>query len=228
MADARITDLAAITGANIAAGDVLPVVDVSDTTENAAGSGKKTTINDLATAINTSRPQARYNASVANQAVTTADTYIVGSSIALPVTQLQAKTMYRCWFELTKTSTTGSTAATIVNVRIGVNGSTADTSRSTITFNSQTAVVDEGLYQILATFRTVGSGTSAVLQSVGLIYHRGSTTGLASAQAAPKRVTGGGFDSTVANTIIGVSFTGGASFAGNLDLVQAELLNLAL
>jgi hypothetical protein len=36
--------------------------------------------------------------------------------------------------------------------------------------------------------------------------------------------TGGGFDSTVANSIIGVSFNGSTAFAGTAQLVRAELI----
>lgn len=46
MADSRITDEAAIT--TVADGDVFGVIDVSDTTDNAAGSDKKIVASDLA------------------------------------------------------------------------------------------------------------------------------------------------------------------------------------
>lgn len=47
MADSRISDLAALTGANIAAGDLFEVVDVSDTSMAATGTNKKTTSDDV-------------------------------------------------------------------------------------------------------------------------------------------------------------------------------------
>lgn len=46
----KYTDLTAITGANLAAGDLAAVVDVSDTTMAASGTNKKTTMADLAAA----------------------------------------------------------------------------------------------------------------------------------------------------------------------------------
>lgn len=225
MADARIPDFPSITGANLADGDLLPVVDVSDTTDHATGSDAKATVLDVAYAAG--QRIALYNAAVAQQTWGAVDKYLTGSSIALPVTRLQAKTMYRCMFEVVKTSTTGSTSAPVLQVRIGTNGTTADTSRGSMTFNLQTAVIDEGVIEYWATFRTVGSGTSAVLQSVGRLTHRNSTTGLATGISTPKIATSAGFDSTVASSIIGLSCNFGTSFVGTTEVVQAELFNLA-
>jgi hypothetical protein len=47
VADAKITDLTALTGASVATGDLLPIVDVSDTTMAASGTDKKITIAEL-------------------------------------------------------------------------------------------------------------------------------------------------------------------------------------
>lgn len=51
MADTKTTDLSALTGANSADNDVVPVVDVSDTSMAASGTTKKMTIAELAKAI---------------------------------------------------------------------------------------------------------------------------------------------------------------------------------
>lgn len=50
-ADSRITDLSELTNGNVAQGDVLEVVDVSDTTDNAAGSSRKVQVASLARAV---------------------------------------------------------------------------------------------------------------------------------------------------------------------------------
>ena len=154
------------------------------------------------------------------------DTYLVGSAIAIPNGALKAGTRYHCVFNVTKTA--AGVATPIINIRIGTAGSTADASRGTLTFTAQTAVADEGLFELWATFRTVGSGTSAVLQTLVIRPHRLSVTGLGGANAVsePEIATSGGFDSTVANSIIGVSVNGGASAAWTVQLVQAELTNL--
>jgi hypothetical protein len=51
MADAKITDLASITGANTASGDQLVMVDVSDTSMAASGTDKKITRDELKVAL---------------------------------------------------------------------------------------------------------------------------------------------------------------------------------
>lgn len=50
-ADSRITDLSELTDGNVATGDFLEIVDVSDTTDNAAGSSRKVQVNSLRTRI---------------------------------------------------------------------------------------------------------------------------------------------------------------------------------
>lgn len=53
MADTKITDLTALTGASVASTDLLVIVDVSDTTMAASGTDKKITATELATAVTT-------------------------------------------------------------------------------------------------------------------------------------------------------------------------------
>jgi hypothetical protein len=166
-----------------------------------------------------------YNQSVADQGAGFAsDTYVTGSSVSIPSTGLRAGTRYHMIFAATKTA--AGTATPILNVRFGTNGSTADTSRCAITFSAQTAATDTGTFEVWATFRTVGSGTSAVLQCVGQRRHGASVTGFGNLVSQTLEVTSGGFDSTVANSIIGVSANGGASASWTIQLVQAELENL--
>jgi hypothetical protein len=96
-----------------------------------------------------------------------------------------------------------------------------------LTFAAQTAVADNGFLEVFCTFRTVGSGTTAVLQGVGILDHTLAATGLSTANVSVAKATSAGFDSTVSNLRIGFSFNGGTSFAGTTNLVQAELWNLA-
>jgi hypothetical protein len=51
VADQKVSDLASITGANTAAGDLFMLVDVSDTTMAASGTNKKITRDELASAV---------------------------------------------------------------------------------------------------------------------------------------------------------------------------------
>lgn len=191
--------------------------------DNTADSAKPISTAQQA-ALNT-KARIVYNASVSNQGPGFAsDTYLTGSSIAIPSGSLQAKSIYRCRFALTKTA--AGTATPIINVRFGTNGSTADTSRGTLTFSAQTAAADEGVFEVVVVFRTVGSGTSAVIQSSGQLRHRLSITGFGTGVSEPEAATSAGFDSTVANSIIGLSVNGGTSAAWTVTQVTTELLNL--
>lgn len=216
----KLTDLSALTGANIDVADLIEVVDLSDTTMHSSGTNKKTTLADLIVRLGNVS-----NASVANQGAGFAsDTYLTGSEIAIPAGRLKAKSIYRCKFNVSKTG--AGTATPIINIRIGTAGTTADTSRGTLTWSAQTAVADEGQFDVVAVFRTVGSGTSAVLQSMGTLNHRLSVTGLGTGVSETEVATSGGFDSTVASSIIGLSVNGGTSAAWTVNLVTAELSNL--
>jgi hypothetical protein len=166
-----------------------------------------------------------YNQSTGNQGAGFAsDTYVTGSDVAIPATGLQAGSRYHMIFEASKTA--AGTAAPVLTVRFGTNGTTADTGRCTLTFSAQTAATDTGTFEVWVTFRTVGSGTSAVMQCVGQRRHGASVTGFGTLVSQTIKATSAGFDSTVANSIIGVSANGGTSAAWTVSLVQAELENL--
>jgi hypothetical protein len=212
MVDKKLSELAAAVGLNDA--DLLLI--------SQSGLSKSATLNLLTSYIESRGRQ--MNASVANQAFTTADTYITGSDVAIPAGRLQAKSMYRLRFQLTKTSA-GGVAAPVVTIRVGTAGAIGDTARVVLTFAAQTAVADAGFIDVYATFRVVGA--AAVLQGAALLDHQLAATGLSTSNTSTPRTTSGTFDSTVANLRIGCSFNGGAAFAGNADLVQAELMNLA-
>ena len=214
MADTKISALPAVTSPT----------DASEVPVNEGGTSKKVTLNQL-TAYFEQRGR-QTNASVANQTGFAADTYLTGSDVAIPSGRLQAKSMYRVRFNVTKTA--AGTAAPVVNVRLGTAGTTADTSRATLTFGAQTALVDEGFVEAYVVFRTVGSGTTAVIQAVGFFQKELNTaTGLGPTPNQHVTVTSAGFDSTVAGLRIGISVNGGTSAAWTVNLVQAELFNLA-
>lgn len=151
-----------------------------------------------------------------------ADTYLAGSSIAVPSQGLRAGSRYRCRFDMTKTA--AGIATPIINVRIGTAGAVGDTSRATLTFGAGTAAADTGVFEVELHFRTVGSGTSAVLVATAQLDAT-ATAGLSSTAKAVSAVSSG-FDSTVANLFIGVSFNGGTSFSGTNNMVRAELGNV--
>lgn len=171
------------------------------------------------------QPTPLYNQSVAQQGAGFAtDTYLTGSSISIPNSSLKIGTRYRLIFDVSKTA--AGTATPIITIRIGTAGTTADTARLTFTFLAQTAVADIGTFEFWVTFRTVGSGTSAVIQGTGQVRHRLQITGLQNLVSTTLQVTSAGFDSTVSNLIIGASVNAGASAAWTVQMVQAELNNL--
>lgn len=152
-----------------------------------------------------------------------ADTYVTGSSISVPASSLNVGSRYHLVFDVSKTA--AGTATPILVIRFGTNGSTADAAILTFTFLAGTAAADIGTFQVWVTFRTVGA--SAVIQGTAQCQHRLSTTGLQNQPGTTLQVTSGTFDSTVANSIIGASINGGTSAAWTMQLVQAELTNLA-
>jgi hypothetical protein len=153
-----------------------------------------------------------------------ADTLIAGSAIAMPASGFVAGHRYRCQFDMVKTA--AGTATPIVVVRIGTAGTVADAAILTFTFAAGTAAVDTGMFNIDAVFRTVGSGTTAVLAGTITCSHALAATGLVSTGASGNgqlSVVSSGFDSTTAGTTISVSFNGGASFSGTNTVAFAEL-----
>lgn len=170
------------------------------------------------------------NSSTANQTGFSSDTYLAGSSLTIPTgKQVAMGFSYHLIFDMVKTA--AGTAAAVLNIRFGTAGTTADTARLTFTFTAGDANADTGTFEVWAHFRTVGSGTSAVLVGVAQCRHQLAATGLTTGGTGGSftiPVTSGGFDSTVASSIIGASFNGGAAFSGTNTLVQAKGFKLKL
>jgi hypothetical protein len=173
--------------------------------------------------VSQTAPLWKFNQSVAAQGPAfSADTYLVGSAISIPSGYPRVGTLYRASFDVSKTA--AGTATPIIVLRIGTLGTTADAAICTFTFSAGTAAADLGIVSVWGLFRTVGSGTSAVVQGRAEIRHGlSATTGLISLVSQTLQVTSGGFDSTIANTIIGLSVNGGASAAWTVQLVESEL-----
>ncbi len=216
MADSELSALTSI--GTIEDADVMYVVDTS------AALGSKVSMNQLVAYIEQRGRQ--NNASVANQGAGFAtDTYLTGSYVTIPAGRLQAKSKYRLRFFMSKTN--AGTATPIITVRLGTAGTTADTSRVVLTHTAQTAAVDTGVYDLEVLFRTVGSGTSAVIVAGGVLDHTTAATGFSVSNTAIATGVSAGFDSTVANLGIGISINGGTNAAWTVQMVNAELFNLA-
>ncbi len=152
------------------------------------------------------------------------DTYLAGSSIAIPTGGFVVNARYYCVFDMVKTA--AGTAAFTVTLHIGTAGTVADAAIITFTFAVGTAAADTGTFQVWAHFRTVGAGTAAVMVGLCECNHALAATGLITTGASGNGqlvVVSSGFDSTIAATIVGLSVNGGASFSGTNTLVEAEL-----
>jgi hypothetical protein len=166
-------------------------------------------------------PMQILNSSTTDLTVSTADIYLAGSNCPVAAGDMKAKGQYRCSFDMTKTAGTG---APVISVRIGTLGTTGDTAQITFTFGAGTSVADTGTFEVYVVWRSVGSGTSAVVSGFCRGVHNLATTGLFSNAADWVIVgtTSAGFNSSAVTTI-GCSFNGGTAFAGTNKVVQASL-----
>lgn len=165
----------------------------------------------------------QYNGSTTAQTLGNAsDTYLAGSAVTFPAGKIKVGTVYRCKFNVVKTAA-GTTGA-VISLRVGTNGSVSDSSRAACTYAAQTAVIDEGTFTIEAIFRVAGG--SAVIQILGTLLHRLSTTGLCTTgYHSFVQQFGSAFDVTTA-TKIGISVNVGTTSAWTISFVSAELVNL--
>jgi hypothetical protein len=166
-----------------------------------------------------------FNSSVTSQATfSTSDLYVTNSNVTVAAGDFKAKGQYRCLFDMTKSAGTG---AIVISVRVGTAGAIGDTAILTFTFGAGTSVADTGTFEIIATWRTVGSGTSAVMQGVCRAQkNAATTTGLwnnTGTDLVIVAATSSGFNSSTA-TNIGVSFNGSTAFAGTSTLCQSTLI----
>jgi hypothetical protein len=171
-----------------------------------------------------SYPQDMLNSSVSSQSPSTSDVYLAGSNVVVAAGDFKAKGQYRCIFDVTKSAGTGTI---VISVRSGTLGTTGDTAQLTFTFPAGTSVADVGTFEVFVNWRTIGSGTSAVIEGVCRAQKNTVTAaGLWSDTSAAKVIVAAvssGFASTTF-TNMGVSFNGGTAFAGTITTVQASLL----
>jgi hypothetical protein len=168
----------------------------------------------------TASPRTSGVANVAQIASHSADTYYVGLNVG---GRVQAGSWFRWSFRPTKAA---GTATPIYTIRYGTTGTVSDTARVTITGAAQTAVADEAWIVVEAAFRAVGA--SAVLVGQVHLFHRLATTGFSvtASNVFAVPVVSGTFDSSVANSIIGLSVNPGTAGAWVTDLVTLDAVNL--
>jgi len=171
----------------------------------------------------TTQAKLLFNSSTTSQGAGFAsDTYLTGSNILLPTSRPIVGTRFRIWFHVSKTA--AGTATPILNLRYGTGASTSDTALLTFTFAAGTPAADVAYVTVDTVFRSVGSGTSAVVSGIANMGTNLATTGFSNA-VKNVQVTSSGFDSTTANTYLGLSVNGGSSAAWTVQQVAAQLMN---
>ena len=193
---------------------------------NEAGTSKKASASQIATYVNGLVPEILLANTTTQQTGFATDQYLTGSMITADAAGAwKAGGHYHCEFNMAKTA--AGTAAPVIIVRMGTAGTTADAAVLTLTFaGAQTAVVDNAIIDVDLIIVSVGGGTSAVIFGAVIIKHKGNAVGLTN-QGGNTFYTffanSAGFDSSAA-TKLGLSFNGGASFAGTCDYVFTRLL----
>lgn len=138
MADKRVTDLTTILGSSLASGDLLHIVDISDTTDHASGTSKKLAYSELATQILTGNAATASSAAVLTTArningvsfngsaditVTAAAGTLTGATLAAGVTA-SSLTSLGTLTALNVGGVTTLTSASANSLCVGPNGAT--------------------------------------------------------------------------------------------------------
>jgi collagen triple helix repeat protein len=160
-----------------------------------------------------------YTFSSTGDVASAADTYLAGSKLAF-TGKVKVGTIIRWRFCMTKTA--AGVATPVYSIRVGINGSVADTAQCTITGLAQTAATDTGWHQLELVVTAIGAtGTMTV---TARLAHANATTGLANAaQDQILQNTSAAFDMTVPAMFIGVSMNPGASGVWTFQSVAAEM-----
>lgn len=155
---------------------------------------------------------------VAQSPVASTRTYVTGTNFKVSSAKLQVGSQFRWKMSLTKTG--AGIATSTFDIAIGTNGTTADTARVSFTKPAGTAVIDEGVVEIMAIVRSIG--VSGVMVGEFTLIHNGNTAGHATVPVVNLNTISAGFDMTVASLQVGVCITTGASDAITIQLVQSE------
>ena len=172
------------------------------------------------------------NNSTATQAMTAGtDVYLNGSVIPLPIGGFKGPTVSGSQngtlvtWTVTMSKTAAGTAASSFNIRVGTNGTTADTARCTA-FSTGTATAASDWATVTITALVTAGGSSTTLNCSGMLRHNLTTTGFSNAIGVTAYSTAASFDSTAAGTKIGLSLNAGASSVITVQQVQAVAINL--
>lgn len=122
------------------------------------------------------------------------------------------------------TKTAAGTAVPTYNVRFGTGATVTDTARITVTGVAQTAQTDVAMFDITAIVRATGA-TTVVACGVALSHSNG-VSGFKNDEGNNVIVgTSAQFDSTPANTKVGLSINPGTAGVWTFQVVSSELCN---
>lgn len=160
------------------------------------------------------------NSVTADQALTAnATTYMNNSQISVPTGfRLAVKNGARWHGTVTKTA--AGTAVKSLVVKVGTNGSAADTTLLTFALPAGTAVVDTGYFEINVTVTTIGA--AAVIRGTLIFTHNLATTGLMTQNQAVVYATSATFNSDVDSLIFGLAFVAGVAEAWTVKQLMGE------
>jgi hypothetical protein len=170
------------------------------------------------------RGEALYGANTSAVVISgTTEAAVTGSGIVVPLYNIRPGSQYRLSFDVNKGA--NGAAAPSFKLRYGTAGTLSDPVLITWTLGNQTAVADQGRVDIMANFRAVGA--NALITAALRLTHEKSTTGLSTVGSQQGAINSAAFNSNVHNAILWLSVIPGTAAVWTLNVVQAELTNLA-
>jgi hypothetical protein len=146
-------------------------------------------------------------------------TYLLG----LPVgSRLRVGSILRFTGRVTKTA--AGTATPSWTIRVGNAGTTGDTIRLTFAGVAQTAIADEGYFELEVV--VTADGAAGALRGHLFFTHRLATTGLQNTQVQVLAATSGAVDLTSPDLIVGLALNPGANGVWTFTTLIAEALGL--
>lgn len=159
------------------------------------------------------------NHATAQQTGFAADTYLTGSAITVPSFGMQVGQLYQWVVGVEKTA--AGTGAITVTVRLGTNGTTADTSRAALAQTvAQTATASVTTFNVYVFVRTVSASGVLVAQ-----FDVGGNSGTTTGWGDGDRIVSSTFDnSAVGGQFLGLSLNGNTSASYTIDMVKGWLI----
>ena len=158
------------------------------------------------------------------------DTYLTGSLIPLPTGGLKGPTGSgqdgsKITWHVVLSKTAAGTGASTLNIRVGTNGTTADTARCTAFGTGTPTTVADGALLTITVYATAG-GSTATLNCSETLTHELPTTGFAGSAVVQAYSVQTSFDSTPAGTKIGLSLNAGTAEVITVQSVDVTTSNL--